>query len=61
MPAPGCPTWSTHHPQGIADVKTGLKKKLKDLLKKAMEDMIPISDIATTLVAPNGFEEDATW
>ena len=50
-----------NHPQGLADVKTGLKKKLKDLLKKSMENMIPISDIATNLVAPNVFQEDATW
>ena len=34
--------------------KTGLKKNSQDFLKRATEDMILISNIATTSVATNG-------
>ena len=40
--------------------KTGLKKEIIYYLNNSMEDIIYITDTATTSVAPNGFQIGAT-
>ena len=41
--------------------KTGLKKEIIYYLNNSMEDIISITDTATTSVVPNGFQIGATW